>query len=146
MKTFLFVMGFIPLGLMSPVIQASQEAQRQWIRPAEKGRLIWGIKGGIVLSIWPSGFHEANYGGPRGLFRLGYERDRNMVLVNFMAVEPVVANKRGFSELEPSILPKQTILPGQKRGKFIWPLSEFPPSTATPKAATVEQTLARSSP
>lgn len=139
MKTLFPVMGFILLGLMSPGIQASQESQRQWIRPADGDRLIWGIKGGIVLAIWPSGFLEATYGGPRGLFRLGYERNGKMMLVNFVAVEPVVANKRGFSELEPSTIPKQTVLPRQKRGKFIWPHSEYPPVTALEKATTVEQ-------
>ncbi|MBN2312425.1 MAG: hypothetical protein JXM79_00760 [Sedimentisphaerales bacterium] len=144
MKTLFPVMGFILLGLVTPLIQASQKSPNQWIRPSEENRLIWGIKGGIVLAIWPSGFHEANHGGPRGLFRLGYERNGKMMLVNFVAVEPVVANKRCFSELELSTVPKQAILPKQKRGKFIWPSSEYPPATTLEKAATIEQMRSQS--
>ena len=146
MKTPILLMGLILLGLKPTVLQASRESQRQWIRPAEGEHLIWGIKGGIVLAIWPSGFHETNYGGPRGLFRLGYERNDQMMLVNFVAVEPIVANRRGFSELEPSSIPRKAVLPRQKRGKFIWPSSEYPPATVEKKAATSEQMRQLSAP
>jgi hypothetical protein len=146
MKTLLLAMGFIPFGILPGGIRASQESQSKWIRPDGKGRLIWGIKGGIVLAVWPSGFHKANSGGPRGLFRLGYERDGKTVLVNFIAVEPVVANQRGFSELELSSVPNQNLPLRQRRGKFIWPLSEYPPINAREKASTIEQMRELSAP
>ena len=138
-------MGLLLPGCLPAMGQASQRPGSEWIRPDE-GRLIWGIKGGIILAIWPSGFHTNGAGGPRGLFRLGYERDDKMVLVNFVAVEPVVANNRGFSELEPSSVPKQAVLPRQKRGKFIWPSSECSPATDGEKAATIEQMRQLSAP
>ncbi len=52
------------------------------------------------------------------MFRIGYERDGKMELVNFVAVEPIVGNKRGFSELELSSVvdedePNHEILPGR---------------------------------
>lgn len=146
MKTLLLTLGFILSGLVPPVIEASQERQSEWIRPDEGGRLIWGIQGGIVLAIWPDGFHTKGTGGPRGLFRLGYERDGKMTLVNFIAVEPIVAHKRGFSELEPSSIPQQAFLPRQKRGKFIWPSSEYPPATIREKATSIEQMRRLSAP
>ncbi len=145
MKTLLFTLGFILFGLLPANSLASQKLQSRWIR-AEEDRLIWGIKGGIVIAIWPSGFETEGVGGPRGLFRLGYERNGKMVLVNFIAIEPVVANKRGFSELEPSSVLKQAAFPRQKRGKFIWPSSEYPPATGGEKAATIEQMQRLSAP
>ena len=146
MKTLLLVMGLIPFGVLPGRIQASQEPPSEWIRSDGKNRLIWVIKGGIVLAIWPDGFHEANSGGPRGLFRLGYERDSKIMLVNFVAVEPVVANKRGYSELESSSIPNQNLPMRQKRGKFIWPSSEYPPVTIGQMARTIEQMRSLSAP
>ena len=120
MKTFFLVIGLIPFGFQTNVSHASQEPKNQWIRPSQEGRLIWGIKGGIVLAVWPSGFQAKGMGGPRGLFRVGYERDGKMILVNFIAVEPVVADKRGFSELELSSVISQNLPLRQRRGKFIF--------------------------
>jgi len=145
MKRLFLMAGCILLGSLPSVNRASEPPHSKWIR-AEQGRLIWGIKGGIVLAVWPSGFHSQGAGGPRGLFRLGYERDGKMVLVNFVAVEPIVANKRGFSELEPSSIPRQAVLPRQKRGKFFWPASEYPPAFVKEKAATIEQMRQLSAP
>jgi len=108
MKTLFLMMGLLLFGSEPSASQVSQKPHSEWIG-AEKGRLIWGIKGGIVLAAWPSGFNTKGAGGPRGLFRLGYERDGQMTLVNFVAIEPIVANKRGFSELEHSSIPKQAV-------------------------------------
>ena len=82
-------MVFGLFGYLPSVIGGSQGTQTEWIGPDEGGRLIWGVKGGVVLAVWPSGFREEGVGGPRGLFRIGYERDGKMTLVNFIAVEPV---------------------------------------------------------
>jgi len=140
------VNSFIILGMafglfhcLPSFVQGAQVAQAEWIRAAEGGALIWGVKGGVVFAVWPSGFREVGLGGPRGLFRIGYERDGKMTLVNFIAVEPIVEGKRGFSELEPSSVIKQDQPIGLRRGKFIWPLSEYPPADPAKRASTSEE-------
>ena len=63
---------------------------------------IWGVEGGLVWSIPPGmGAHH-----PRGLIRLAYPILSNQVyeLVNFIAIEPIVRGRRGYSELERSAL------------------------------------------
>jgi hypothetical protein len=82
-----------------------------WIVPApgKESEPVWGIKGGIVVALWPVS------GGPRGLLRiyspyLGQPRGR---LINFIAVEPIVGKSRGLSELEPSKLDRTP-------GKAMW--------------------------
>lgn len=64
---------------------------------------VWGLRGGLQFAIHPGGFSGGD-GGPRGLIRLGYPTLTNggYDLINFLALEPVVAGRRGFSELEPS--------------------------------------------
>jgi hypothetical protein len=66
---------------------------------------MWGLKGRLQFAIHPGGFRGKD-GGPRGLIRLGYPILTNggYDLVNFIAVEPVVKGRRGFSELERSRL------------------------------------------
>jgi len=115
-------LGYFPSGSY-----ASRQAKAEWIRPDEKGMFIWGIRGGAVIAVWPSAVEGEGVGGPRGLFRIGYEREGMMRLVNFVAVEPIVGSKRGLSELEPS-----SLIDGEKplrlrSGKFFWPSSEYPP-------------------
>lgn len=76
----------------------------EWIRPGtETDQPVWGIQGGLQFAIAPAGFRPPQ---PRGLLRLGYPvlPDGGYDLVNFIAVEPVVDGKKGFSELEPSEL------------------------------------------
>jgi hypothetical protein len=126
------------LGYFPSVLESSQPAKSEWICASDGHKLVWGVKGGVVLAVWPSGFRSEGVGGPRGLFRIGYERDGRMTLVNFIAVEPIVSGKRGFSELELSSVIKQgesTIL---RRGKFIWPYSEYPPPNAKKRGNTAE--------
>lgn len=81
-----------------------------WIVPApgKASDPVWGIKGGIVVGLWPTP-------GPRGLLRvyapyLGHPPGR---VINFIAVEPVVGKDRGLSELEPSALDRAD-------GKAMW--------------------------
>lgn len=75
---------------------------------------IWGIEGGLKFALYPSGFTGGD-GGPRGLIRLGYPTLPNggYDLINFIAVEPIVDGRKGFSELEKSSLDK-------KNGKLFW--------------------------
>ena len=66
------------------------------------GKPIWGVEGGLVWAVPPG--MGANH--PRGLIRLAYPILSNQVyeLVNFIAIEPVVGGRRGYSELETSQL------------------------------------------
>ena len=88
----------------------------RWIVPAEgaASEPIWGVKGGIVVGLWPTG-------GPRGLLRiyapyLGHPAGR---MINFIAVEPIVGgDDRGLSELERSTL-------DNAGGKAMWSTDDF---------------------
>lgn len=82
---------------------SSEGSSATWIRPdgTPTAEPRWGHKDGIQVGLHP-------LGGPRGLLRiyapyLGHPPDR---LVNFIAVEPIVAGQteRGYSELEHSSL------------------------------------------
>lgn len=68
-----------------------------WLRPAQgvPAKPVWGHKEGISVGLWPMP-------GPRGLIRIytpyvGQQRPR---MINFIAIEPIVAGERGQSELE----------------------------------------------
>lgn len=82
-----------------------------WVRPtASTNPPIWGISGGLQFAVAPGGFRA---GEPRGLIRLGYPIDSSGTydLINFIAIEPVVGGKKGFSELERS---RADRLPGKQ--------------------------------
>jgi len=75
-----------------------------WVRPGlTTNQPVWGIRGGLLWAVAPAGFRG---GEPRGLIRLGYPvlPDGRYDLVNFIAIEPIVRGRRGFSELERSQL------------------------------------------
>lgn len=82
------------------------QAQTPWIRPKDAHDVAkWGIREGLVFSLWPYGLEEAKTpygGGPRGLIRVGVERDGKTYLLNFLAIEPVIDGKIEFSEISPS--------------------------------------------
>jgi hypothetical protein len=82
-----------------------------WVRPGvNTNRPTWGLRGGLLWGL-PDGPHPAD--GPRGLIRLSYPVLPNggYDLINFIAVEPVVRGRKGFSELEPSQL---DVVPGKR--------------------------------
>lgn len=84
-----------------------------WLRPGvSTNQLVWGVRGGLLWAIPPAGFRGRE---PRGLIRLGSPvlADRGYDLVNFIAIEPIVGGRRGFSELERSDL-------DGARGKRLW--------------------------
>ena len=84
-----------------------------WVRAGLNTNLpLWGIKGGLQFGIHPAGFRGVN-GGPRGLIRIGYPilSNQQYDLINFIAVEPSVRGKKGFSELE---LSRSDDLPGKR--------------------------------
>lgn len=115
----------------------------KWVRAGlTTNAPMWGIQGGLQFALHPAGFTGGD-GGPRGLIRLGYPTLPNGVydLINFIAVEPIVSNQRGFSELEKSTF-------DQKNGKLFWtgdidhPTVENPhldPGTITTVAPGVEE-------
>ena len=98
---------------------------------------MWGVRGGLLWAIPPGGFRGS--GGPRGLIRIGYPTATNggYNLINFIAVEPMVNGRRGFSELESSAL-------DQTRGKRIWAIGETNPAAgAAPQATLAPGRLSR---
>lgn len=87
----------------------------EWVRAGvNTNQPIWGLRGGLEFAIHPGSF-RGREGGPRGLIRLGYpvHADGRYDLINFIAVEPVVAGRKGFSELERSKLDNRS-------GKRMW--------------------------
>lgn len=105
----------------------------EWIRPHEaKDDAVWGIRGGIVIGLWPSPIEDkgsGGYGGPRGLFRVGYEFKGKIYHINYIAVEPVVNGKMEFSEISPSRV-------DGKWGKLMWAGAGPDPGKFLPFART----------
>ncbi len=109
------------LGLLSFLFMVSPARGQEgsWLRPTSPDSpLVWGRTDGVVFGL-PS---RGGMPGPRGLIRVGIlgKETHQPELVNFIAIEPVVAGplnryyRWGFSELEPSQLdPKQ-------HGKRLW--------------------------
>lgn len=110
----------VPILLLLMSITAGSAAE--WVRPTEgNSKPVWGLQGGLQFAISPGGFTGGD-GGPRGLIRIGYPTlpGGRCDLINFIAIEPVVGKKRGYSELERS---------GSdgKQGKWFW--SGSPPDS-----------------
>ena len=105
----------------------------RWIRPgAEEKRPVWGIRGGVQVGIWPADVEGQGTGGPRGLLRIGFpilEGGKRVGLVNFIAVEPIVKGRRGYSELERSGT-------DDKPGRLLW-TGETGAAPATPDPGTI---------
>ncbi|MCR8558726.1 hypothetical protein KXD93_13800 [Mucilaginibacter sp. BJC16-A38] len=114
-------------------IQFASAQSVQWIRPDnEKSPPMWGIKGGIVFSLWPKSIEPSGPGtdgGPRGLIRIGYEYQGSVNLINYIAIEPVVNGDMEFSEVSPS-------RGDGKWGKFLWATDKPDADSFTPYANT----------
>jgi hypothetical protein len=111
----------------------ADSAKPDWIRPpGNQSPPVWGIRGGIVFSLWP---YEVETGwpssriNPRGLIRIGYELNGLVYLINFVAVEPVVDGKWEFSEISPSRV-------DQRWGKLMWAGETEAPGRYSPHAIT----------
>jgi hypothetical protein len=100
-----------------------------WVRAGINAKQpVWGFAGGIQVMLWPHG-SEGGKGGPRGLLRINYpilDGGKRHGLVNYIAVEPIVGGRRGFSELEKSASDGKRgkrIAPASKgeRGPDLWP-------------------------
>lgn len=74
-----------------------EQSSSVWRRPtpATSDLLIWGLKDGLAVGLAPTP-------GPLGLLRIyaPYLNQPYPRMVNFIAIEPVVGGRRGFSELE----------------------------------------------
>ena len=117
---YLVVMAMLTATLLNA-------AAVEWVRAGmNTNAAVWGIRGGLQFALHPNGFSGGD-GGPRGLIRLGYPTLSNAQydLINFIAVEPIVRGKKGFSELEKSAF-------DGRPGKMFWtgPSAEPPKSTA----------------
>ena len=102
------------LFLLFLAAASSVAAESDWIRPGlSTNAPVWGVRGGLLWAVAPAGFRG---GEPRGLLRLGYPvlPENRYDLINFIAIEPIVRDQRGFSELERSQL-------DGNEGKRIWP-------------------------
>lgn len=102
-----------------------------WVRPTKAGDpLIWGRRDGLVFGLASPGGIK----GPRGLIRIGVYVPGSAApeLINFIAVEPVVAgpgrrfDRMAFSELE------QSQMDAGQQGKRMWVESDDP-SGAPPR-------------
>jgi hypothetical protein len=108
-----------------------------WVRPGlNTNQPVWGLRGGLLFALPPGGFRG---GEPRGLIRLGYPVLTNdgYDLINFIAIEPVVGGRKGFSELESSTL-------DHAQGKRIW--AEAGPGAPATNGALVPGVLTRPAP
>ena len=122
---------------------ANPSPAHEWVRGnLNSHQPVWGLRGGLVFGIQPSGTSK-KAGGPRGLIGIGYpvldheEHD----LINFIAVEPVVQGRKGFSELESSRLdgvPGKRIWASAKLGEVQSEMSVEPGKLTQPMAG-VEQ-------
>src|SRR5579859_94429 len=105
------------LVLLLLLVEIARAGAVDWVRPGlTTNQTVWGIRGGLLWAVAPAGFRA---GEPRGLIRLGYPvlAGDSYDLINFIAVEPIVSGRRGFSELEHSRLDGIA-------GKRIWAQSE----------------------
>jgi hypothetical protein len=89
-----------PLVALAAFFLLCPLAAAEFIRPAADDPLVYGIKGGICVAVHPSALDGRPQGGPRGLLRVGYEENGKFYLINYIAVEPVVGDNQGLSELE----------------------------------------------
>lgn len=79
----------------------AQPSDAEWVLPKAAGaEPRWGLNAGLQFAIPPAPK------GPRGLIRIFYPTlpDGGSDLINFIAIEPIVNKRRGYSELEHSRL------------------------------------------
>jgi len=121
------------LGIIMCVHTSVRGRDARWILPEDsRSRSVWGIRGGLVMGLWPHSVEttrERGSGGPRGLLRIGYEHNGLAYLINFIAVEPVVDGKMEFSEISRSTA-------DDRWGKLMWAGATPKPGTFSPFAIT----------
>lgn len=104
-------------------------AAAEWLRAGlTTNAPAWGIHGGLQFALHPAAYDARVNGGPRGLIRLAYPTldEGGYNLINYIAVEPVVGGRKGFSELEKSAF-------DGKNGRLLWTGSKDAPAVAEPR-------------
>jgi hypothetical protein len=118
----------VSLAFCILALSALSASPADWVRAGiNTNTAVWGIRGALQFALHPAGF-SGGEGGPRGLIRLGYPTLTNgqYDLINFIAVEPIVKGRKGFSELEKSAVDGKT-------GKIFWTgQNEQPTQTLAP--------------
>lgn len=134
--TALLAMALLPLSLTAQPGEQGKKIEARdsrWILPADASSpSVWGIRGGIVVGLWPYGIEtarEAWGGGPRGLLRIGIEKNRAVYMINFIAVEPIVNGQIEFSEISNSVV-------DNRWGKLMWAGATDQPGSFSPNAIT----------
>ncbi len=119
---------FLRLAIASALAAVPAVQATEWVRGGVGGKEpVWGVRGGLQFAIPPASR------GPRGLVRVLYPTlpGGGYDLVNFIAIEPIVRGKRGFSELE------QSGLDGVA-GKRLWVEADQMAGSLSPVAGGVE--------
>jgi hypothetical protein len=94
----------IPEPAVPVAADAAAKPAVAWIRAGVNTNLpAWGLHGGLRWGL-PAG--RRSFDGPRGLIRVRYPVLANgeYDLINFIAIEPFVGSRKGFSDLERSTL------------------------------------------
>jgi hypothetical protein len=90
-----------PVLLTAAVFYLCPPVSAQFIAPAKADDPpVYGVKNGIMIALHPAALDAHKQGGPRGLIRVGYQEEGKYHLINYIAVEPLVGSRQGFSELE----------------------------------------------
>ncbi len=91
----------VPLSPTVTTINTSRSLPRVFIYPTTNNDpQVFGFKNGLQLALYPHSFDDRVNGGPRGLIRVGFADGGYNYLINYIAVEPLVNNSLGLSELE----------------------------------------------
>jgi hypothetical protein len=103
--------AFVCAGAARAGAVAEPPSAGTWVRPGPgDDRPVWGFRRGIQVALYPIDVEGPGDGGPRGLLRICYPMlagGKRVGLVNYMAVEPVVGRKRGYSEMDQGVDGKQ---------------------------------------
>ncbi len=117
MKYLILIFGALGTAIPVDGQETRTISSSEWILPDdERSPSVWGIRDGIVFSLWPHSVEripDDSGGGPRGLIRVGYDFDGMTYLINFIAIEPVVDGEMEFSEISPSRVDGEV-------GKLMW--------------------------
>jgi hypothetical protein len=121
------VVAMVGVILMAATAGAGCAEPEPWLRPQKPGDPpMWGFETGIRIGLPP-------LPGPRGLIRIYHTQlglpDRRVI--NYVAIEPIVGGKRGYSEMEHSDL-------DGTRGKRLWAAEAY--SATPPKVRPAHET------